>query len=145
MLMHRKCAAPPKGFDPPLGKPGLLTDQKESGHLSLHRPLKIGDTATAWFDQVHGYGWRLVSMSTVPLDGLLDEQSREFFLSRLNGKCVNIKPEEDTTGEYTRWFEQDLGADHVVLVRPDFYNFGHVHVDEVNALVSQLRSKMTSL
>jgi hypothetical protein len=146
--LQRNCPsylAPPKGFDPPLGKPGLLTDQEESGRLSLHRQLKIGEDDSSWYDQIYGYGWRLVTMSPVPLESLLNDEARHLFIDRLSGKCINIKPEEDITGEYSEWFEKDLGQDHVVLIRPDFYNFGHAHVSEVNTLVGQLRSKMRSL
>lgn len=128
-----------------MGKPGLLTDQKESGHLSLHRPLKIGESDPAWLDQIYGYGWRLVTMSSAPLETLLDDPARAFFIDGLSGKCINIKPEEDVTGEYSEWFGKDLGQDHVVVIRPDFYNFGHAHISDVNALVGLLRCKMTSL
>ncbi|KAK9896748.1 FAD/NAD(P)-binding domain-containing protein [Cystobasidium minutum MCA 4210] len=145
--LHRTLRAnpPPKGFDPPLGKPGTLTDQPESGRLSLHRQIRVQGGAPTFCDQVHGYGWRLVTMEPMPLESLLTEESRHFFLERLGGKCVNIAPEEDITGEYGRWFEEDLGQSHVVLIRPDFYNFGHAHVQDVNQLVAELRSKFKSL
>lgn len=84
-------------------------------------------------------------MESTPLDSLLDDKMRSFFLEGLGGKCVNIARENDVTGEYTEWFERDLGKDHVVLIRPDFYNFGHTEVSDVNALVGLLKSKMTSL
>lgn len=118
-----------------------MTDQQEAGCLSLHRPLRHGD-ATAWFDQIHGYGWRLVTMSPVPLENLLEADAREFFVDNLAGKCVNIRPDEDVSGEYEQWFQRDLGQDHVVLIRPDFYIFGHTEVADVNMLVRQLQSKM---
>lgn len=84
-------------------------------------------------------------MSPTPLESLLDADARRFFLDSLGGKCVNIKPEEDVTGEYTQWFENDLGKDHAILIRPDFYNFGHTEVSNVNSLVRELQSKMTAV
>lgn len=144
-LADQQSAAPPKGFDPPLGKPGTLMNQKEAGRLSLHRPLRTVDGHSAFFDDVHGYGWRLVTMSQSRLEDLLTEESRDFFLRRLGGKCVNITPAEDITGEYQQWFCEDLGRDDVVLVRPDFYNFGHASVEEVNDLVQSLHAKLKSI
>lgn len=137
--------APPKGFDPPLGKPGTLTDQTESGRLSLHRPLAVDGNSPRFYDQIYGYGWRLVTMDPAPLETLLTEESRQFFLQHLSGRCINITPQEDITGEYARWFNEDLGDGHVVLIRPDFYNFGHAPATEVNQLVADLRAKLKSL
>lgn len=84
-------------------------------------------------------------MCPTPLESLLDPDTRKFFLDSLGGKCVNITPQEDVTGEYTQWFENELGKDHAVLIRPDFYNFGHVEVSNINLLVRDLQSKMTSV
>jgi hypothetical protein len=35
-----------------------------------------------------------------------------------------------------------MGLDHAVLVRPDFYVFGHAQMIKVNALVADLRATM---
>ena len=119
-----------------------MTDQKASGHLSLQRRLRIDRSSEdRWFDDVYGYGWRLVSFGT-DIEASLSSASKTFFLQNLGGICVNVTQQADSSGEYRKWFECDLGVDHVVLVRPDFYVFGHVHRSQVDCLVDELRSKM---
>lgn len=78
------------------------------------------------------------------MEELLSEESRAFFAGTLGGKCISVSSGEDVKGEYRRWFEEDMGLDHAVLIRPDFYVFGHAPKSQVNALVQELRSKMSS-
>ena len=132
-------SAPGRRYDPPLGRPGTLTLQEEAGRLSLHR--KLGPKQE-FFDTIHGYGWVLLTFGGEPCDGFLTGDAREWFLNRLGGKCLNVSPTEDADGEYAEWFANSLGKDNAVLVRPDFYVFGHSPVQSVNGLVDELQSKM---
>lgn len=135
-------SAPAPSFDPPLGRPGTLTDQNEAGHLSLQRRVKAHGGRIDLFDKVHGYGWRLVNFGDSSVGDTLSEESKSFFVDRLGGQCVSVSADEDVSGEYRDWFADDLGADNVVLVRPDFYVFGHAPSSEVDSLVDQLREMM---
>ena len=94
------------------------------------------------FDSVHGYGWRLISYGPDSVEARLSQNSTELFMRTLGGRCVHITPEQDEEGEYRDWFENQLGSDHVVLVRPDFYIFGHAPAGEVDGLVNELRVKL---
>lgn len=94
------------------------------------------------FDGVHGYGWRLVSFGPDSVGFKLSSASAEQFLGTLGGKCVHIMPGQDQDGEYMGWFGNQLGADHVVLIRPDFYVFGHASAQELDGLVENLRDKL---
>jgi len=81
-------------------------------------------------------------LKTNPIDSQLSGDSRDFFMTALGGKCVNITRVEDVEGEYRVWFPIDTRLDGVVLVRPDFYIFGRASVGQVNGLVHDLRVKM---
>ncbi|BEJ16608.1 hypothetical protein CspHIS471_0600090 [Cutaneotrichosporon sp. HIS471] len=132
-----RAAPQPPQFDPPLGRPGILTAQDEAGHLSLQRHLNTA-TREALFHDVHGHGWFLLSFGS---QVEISEASRGFFVDVLGGKCVTVSPHEDAKGEYAAWFER-LGKDQVVLIRPDFYVFGHAALVDVDTLVGELRTKM---
>lgn len=136
--LHAAIRANPPGrsYDPPLGRPGILTDQPESGHLGLQRKLKLPNGDKVLFDGVHGYGWRLISLGDTPV--VLGEEAAEVFAS-LGGKCVSISDDEDYEGEYREWFTTAMAVGDAVLVRPDFYVFGHAPVvgDEVDQLVQK--------
>lgn len=95
------------------------------------------------FDHVHGHGWKLLSLE--PIEHLLSQTSRDFFGRLLGGKCVRISTAEDVSGEYSQWFSNDMGPDHVALIRPDFYVFGHAPAPEVNDLVLALRAKLNGI
>lgn len=66
----------------------------------------------------------------------------DFFQRVLGGRCICISDQEDCAGEYREWFGNEMGLDHAVLVRPDFYVFGHAQMSKVNALVADLRATM---
>lgn len=58
---------------------------------------------------------------------------------------MNISPSEDVDGEdggYAEWFKNYMNLDDVVLIRPDFYVFGHCRVAQANTLVQQLQAKI---
>lgn len=146
-LAGRTCAdssAPGPSFDPPLGRPGILTCQEEAGHLSLQRSLQDSKNGgqRRLFDHVHGYGWILLTYGDSSVEDCLSEEARALFVEALKGKCVAVTPEEDYHGEYKEWFSNSLGLDNAVLIRPDFYIFGHAPVQKVNGLVEQLRDMM---
>lgn len=84
----------------------------------------------------------LITYGDKSVEERLSVESRDFFVDVLKGKCVAVTAEEDDHGEYREWFSDGLGLDHVVLVRPDFYVFGHASAQEVNDLVEQLRDMM---
>ncbi len=90
---------------------------------------------------MHGYGWFLLSPSRTPV---LSAESTAFFVDTLGGKIVSVSLEEDVEGGYAAWFD-GLGSDQVVLVRPDFYVFGHAAMPEVDALVGELQAKLGSV
>lgn len=138
-MQAKLTAAPGRRYDPPLGRPGTLTAQDEAGRLGLHRRL---GPEQHFFDKVHGYGWVLLTFGDTSCDASLSGRSRDWFLDTLGGKCVSVSASEDTGGEYADWFAGSLG-NGVVLVRPDFYVFGHRPVESVNGLVDELRSKMS--
>ncbi len=96
------------------------------------------------FDQVHGYGWRLLNLGDRSIESLLSEELTRYFSTALSGRCVSISAEEDFEGEYRDWFHTHMALDHVVLIRPDFYVFGHAPTEEVDTLVQNLRSKLFS-
>lgn len=141
------CPALPRVYDPPLGQPGVLTTQPEAGYLSLQRPLKISSdpaAAARLFDSVHGYGWQILNLGAKSAESLLSEEARAFFIDQLNGKCVCISHDEDNEGEYKEWLAQHMAIDHFVLVRPDFYVFGHASAEDINKLVGELQAKITA-
>lgn len=121
-----------------------MTIQPEAGTLSLQRRLNVnhGTKPQPWFDDVHGYGWRLLSLGDHSVESQLSDRSREFLVRQLGGRCVNVTAEQDSDGEYRDWFDTQMGTDHALLVRPDFYVFGHAASGEVNGMIEELRSKM---
>ncbi|KAM0791526.1 hypothetical protein ACM66B_005976 [Microbotryomycetes sp. NB124-2] len=136
-----RASAPPDGIDPPLG-PGILTEQKHAGQLSLQRMVKVDDSAPVLFDQAYGSGWVLLNLGDKSVEADLAPAQRAFFVENLGGKCIALSKAADYAGEYQRWFEESMTADSVVLVRPDFYVFGSTPVEKVSELVSRLQEMM---
>jgi 2-polyprenyl-6-methoxyphenol hydroxylase-like FAD-dependent oxidoreductase len=96
--------------------PGITTglidpDSPFAGHLFVQ-----GTVGGEPFDEIHGAGWRLVSLHG---DGdRIDGATRAWFES-IGGCVVRVSPADET---YRRWF-----SDHAVawaLQRPDFYLYG---------------------
>ena len=79
---------------------------------------------------------------TTPLQNSLSKASRDFFLQQLRGRCARISETEDVTGEYREWFHEQSRSDHAVLIRPDFYVFGHSELKDVDSLIDDPRIKM---
>ena len=87
------------------------------------------------FDDVHGAGWRLVTIDPEPI---LDPATSRWFAS-IGGRVVTV-PADDAV--YGPWF-----ADHAAtaaLQRPDFHLYGTgTSPDEAAALVEHLRTQLT--
>jgi flavoprotein hydroxylase len=135
----RDAAMAPMVADEPMPTPGLpgLT----SGCLDVESPLAghlfvQGAVGGRPFDDVHGAGWRLVTVDTA--DGV-DPAVAEWFAS-IGGAVVALA-EPDAT--YRRWFDE-----HPVrwaLQRPDFYLYGTA-TDAAGAstLLTHLRSSLAT-
>lgn len=135
--------APKNGYDPPLGKSCLLSGQEASGKLSYHRKLRSNKQQEAvYFDSRYGYGWRLIHIGDEDIRDNMDAESHDFFCSQLQGKIVEISREEDYEKEYRAWFRSEMHEDDVVLVRPDFYVFGHAPARKASELVKLLKEAL---
>ena len=89
------------------------------------------------FDDVHGGGWRLVTIDPSPIE--LDADTREWFAS-IGGLVVTI--DGDNEG-YGRWFrEHDTTA---ALQRPDFHLYGTATSPTgAAALIEHLRTRLAN-
>ncbi|KAM0755124.1 FAD/NAD(P)-binding domain-containing protein [Meredithblackwellia eburnea MCA 4105] len=134
---------PPDAFDPPLGKPGILTSQDEAGCLSLQRPIwRAKEKDSILFDKLFGSGWVIISLAQENVEDNLEPDLLDYFTGELQGKIIRLTREQDRDGLYHEWFAGKMAGSNVVLVRPDFYVFGHSRVEDVSGLVAQLKSKL---
>jgi 2-polyprenyl-6-methoxyphenol hydroxylase-like FAD-dependent oxidoreductase len=117
------------------GLPGIA-----SGLVATDAPLRgelfpQGDLGGTWFDDVHGVGWRLV---TVDRDSdRLDPDLLRWFRS-IGGTVVDVA---DVSKDLVAWFE----THHVqwALQRPDFYLFGAaVGLGDATGLLADARRKL---
>lgn len=71
---------------------------------------------------IAGVGWRLLGWGIDPLKSENTKLSPWAARVRdlLSVESVQINSENDATGDWAAWFEQDIKSE-VVLVRPDFY------------------------
>ena len=87
------------------------------------------------FDDVHGAGWRLISLDHEPLE--LDPEASRWFAS-LGGRVVAV-PAGDPV--YGRWFAEH-GAS-AALQRPDFHLYGTAASPAAAAaLIDHLRTRL---
>lgn len=88
------------------------------------------------FDDVHGVGWRLITIEDPERNGALDPELGEWFAG-IGGRIVAIDP----SPELANWFAS-RSATHV-LQRPDFHLFGAA-ADPAGAahLVAELRDRL---
>ena len=114
------------------GAPGLASGLVHPDGPLAGEQFPQADLDGAWFDDVHGAGWRLVTVD--PAAGSLDSELIDWFAS-IGGVVVDIG---DTSPGLTAWF-----ARHEVtwaLQRPDFYLYGTASDGEGAAeLVGNLR------
>lgn len=105
---------------------------------------RSGEQEPRLFDDLYGYGWFLIIMAENEdsLPESLHAQQRDFFCTQIGGKIISISPRQDYDGQYRAWFADEMDPDSVVLVRPDFYIFGHCPLRDVNRMVSELSDKL---
>jgi hypothetical protein len=123
---------------PPL--PGIACGLIADGTRGAGQLFPQADLDGQWFDDVHGAGWRLVTLADhadVDRDDL-DPALAEWF-STIGGAVVAVPP---STGDLVAWFD-----DHDVrwaLQRPDFHLFGTA-TDATGAasLLIDLRARLT--
>jgi len=124
---------------PPITGALLPADDPVAGHLFPQGMVAVGG-ARARFDDVHGVGWRMVTVTTDRLD--LDSALAEWFDDE-SGRVVAISPDADVDGTYATWF-----AEHCctwALQRPDFHLHGAASdVDGAAALLVDLRNRLTA-
>jgi 2-polyprenyl-6-methoxyphenol hydroxylase-like FAD-dependent oxidoreductase len=112
--------------------PGIDTGCVDDGGPHAGRLFVQGTAAGAPFDDVHGTGWRLV---TIASDVALDADLAAWFAS-IGGSVITV--DDDV---HTRWFT-DTGTT-AVLERPDFYVFGAAGTTlEAVDLVARLRHRL---
>jgi flavoprotein hydroxylase len=91
------------------------------------------------FDDVHGVGWRLITIDQSPC--ALDDVVCRWF-EGIGGRIVRLDAETDRNGTYERWFTK-----HDVtwaLQRPDFHLYGAAASAGAAAmLVSDLNAVLT--
>ena len=87
------------------------------------------------FDDVHGAGWRLVTIDPAPI--ALDPTTRDWFAA-IGGRVVTVAADD---GGYGRWFtDHDATA---ALQRPDFHLYGTAASPAAAAtLIEQLRTRL---
>jgi 2-polyprenyl-6-methoxyphenol hydroxylase-like FAD-dependent oxidoreductase len=95
----------------------LPADDPVAGHLFVQ-----GNVASAGrvrrFDDVHGVGWRLVTIGDPAIDL---EPPRAAWFAAIGGSIVAVAPADDVDGTYGEWFAAHDAR--WALQRPDF----HVH------------------
>lgn len=116
---------------PPL--PGITAGIIDPASPHAGQPFPQGSADGRRFDDVHGAGWRLVTIDPVPID--LDPATTQWFAS-IGGSAVTV-----ARGDHGRWF-----ADHdatTALQRPDFHLYGTATSPTGAAtLINHLRSRL---
>jgi 2-polyprenyl-6-methoxyphenol hydroxylase-like FAD-dependent oxidoreductase len=126
-------AAAPSDAPPPPGiTDGVIdADSPQAGTLFVQ-----GAVDGRRFDDVHGGGWRLVTIDPAPID--LDPAAGEWFAS-IGGTVVTVAGDE----VYGRWFtEHDATA---ALQRPDFHLYGTAtSAAGAATLIEHLRTRLAN-
>jgi len=116
---------------PPL--PGVTHGVIESDSPHAGRLFPQGAVDGRRFDDVHGAGWRLVTIDPAPID--LDPAVSEWFAS-IGGAVVAVAGDD-----HRRWFAEH-GAT-TALQRPDFHLYGTATTpDGAAALIDHLRTRL---
>ena len=119
---------------PPEAAPGIVDGLIAAGDPEAGNLFVQGRIGQQRFDDVHGAGWRLVSMHPIVLQPALAE-----LFDRLGGQVVHITAADDTDATYASWFA--MAGVTVALQRPDFYLYGAG--DDADALVGQVIERLT--
>jgi hypothetical protein len=94
-----------------------------------------GEINGLWFDEVHGVGWRMITISSESED--IDPDLDAWFTS-IGGAFIRVA---GTSGDLINWFET-----HDVcwaLQRPDFHLFGTAtNYKGATALLTELRHQL---
>ncbi len=98
---------------PPL--PGITDGIIDPGSPHAGTVFVQGSAYATRFDDVHGAGWRLVTIDAEPI--ALDPVTRDWFAS-IGGRIVTVAGYE----AYDRWFTEHAAT--AALQRPDFHLYG---------------------
>jgi hypothetical protein len=122
---------------------GVIGSHPVAGHLSHQYRVQDGDTID-FFDQVRGYGWVVISRAGSPARALSPENKawadeNGAVLAAVGGEGAELV---DVDGGYAAWFDE-FGA-VLVVVRPDFYLYDAGAGPDLNAILDNLRSALSS-
>ena len=124
---------------PPIAGALLPADDPVAGHLFPQGMVAV-DGARTRFDDVHGVGWRMVTVTADRLD--LDTALAEWFNDE-SGTVVAISPDADVDGTYATWFAAHYCS--WALQRPDFHVQGTASdVAGAEALLVDLRHRLNA-
>jgi flavoprotein hydroxylase len=98
------------------GLPGIASGILATGAPLAGELFPQGDLDGEWFDDVHGAGWRLITVD--PQGASLDPALVEW-LGTIGGTVVNVA---NTATDLAPWF--DAHGVRWALQRPDFHLFG---------------------
>jgi hypothetical protein len=118
---------------PPL--PGIEGGVTDAGSPHAGSLFVQGTAGGRRFDDVHGAGWRLVTIGPEPID-----RSTSRWFASIGGRVVTVSGDDPV---YGRWFsEHDATA---ALQRPDFHLYGTAASQaETAALVEHLRTRLAT-
>jgi 2-polyprenyl-6-methoxyphenol hydroxylase-like FAD-dependent oxidoreductase len=119
------------------GQPALVAGLVDAGSPLAGEMFPQANIGGRWFDDVHGAGWRLVTVD--PAAGELDPGLVEWFAS-IGGAVVQVG---DTSPDLTAWFRERDGR--WAMQRPDFHIYGTA-VDGTAAagLLEHLRRRLSA-
>jgi 2-polyprenyl-6-methoxyphenol hydroxylase-like FAD-dependent oxidoreductase len=118
--------------------PGIDGGFVAEGAPLAGRLFPQGDVGGQWFDDVHGVGWRLVTVDSRAA-GLEDELARWF--ATIGGAVVDVSA---TAPDLRAWF--DAHGVRWALQRPDFHLFGAAtDLAGATALLTDVRRRSTPM
>ncbi len=117
------------------GHPGLGSGIVDEGSPLAGERFPQGRDGGRWFDDVHGVGWRLVTVD--PAAGGLDADLLRWFTT-IGGSVVRI---DGAAPELVRWFDAHDAA--WALERPDFHLYGTA--TDLTGATAQLQRLATDL
>ncbi len=111
-----------------------------AGHLFVQGNV-VSDGRRSRFDDLHGVGWRLITITDQILDP--DPALADWF-ETIGGSIISIGPSDDVDGTYLAWFTAHEVA--WALQRPDFHVHG-VASDAAGAtdLLADLRDRLSEM